>query len=314
MLRYLAGRLLSLIPTLCVVAVVVFTLVHMTPGDPAAMVLGPEASQEQISRLRQEMGLNDPLLLQFGKWVGRAVRGDLGSSLFLHEPVTQAIGERVEPTGLLTLLATIVAVGLGVPFGVIAAARHNRAADRITMVIALFGLSIPAFWLGLNLIMLFGVWLGVLPAAGYTAFAEDPADALLHLILPAFSLGFTQAALIARIARSSMLDVLRQDYMRTARAKGLKARVIIYKHGLRNAMIPILTVIGMTVSTLAGGAVVTETVFNLPGAGRLMLQSVLRRDYPVIQGAVLYVALLYAAVNIVVDLAYAWIDPRVRYA
>lgn len=314
MLRYLAGRLLSLIPTIAVVAVVVFTLVHLTPGDPAALMLGPEATQEQIAKLQQELGLNDPLLLQFGRWVGRMVTGDLGRSIFLRQPVTEAIGERMEPTGILTFLATLVAVGFGLPAGVIAAARHNQLADRITMVIALFGLSVPAFWMGLNLILVFGVWLGALPAAGYTAWAEDPVDAIAHLILPAVSLGFAQAALIARMSRSAMLDVLRQDYIRTARAKGLGERIVIYRHALKNALIPIMTVIGITVSTLAGGSVVTETVFNLPGAGRLLLQSVLRRDYPVIQGTVLYVALLYAVVNLIVDISYTWIDPRVGYS
>jgi peptide/nickel transport system permease protein len=314
LLQYLSKRLLSLIPTLFVVAVVVFTLVHMTPGDPAAVMLGPEATQEQINKVRDDLGLNEPIPIQFGKWVGRAITGNLGSSIFLSQPVTEAIGARVEPTGLLTVLATVVAIGLGVPAGVIAASRHNQLGDRVMMILALLGVSVPSFWLGLNLILLFGVRLRILPGAGYTSWAEDPLDALLHLILPAFSLGFAQAGLIARMARSAMLDVLRQDYMRTARAKGLKQRLVIYRHGLKNAMIPTLTVIGLTVSTLAGGAVVTETVFNLPGAGRLLLQSVLRRDYPVIQGAVLCVALLYAVVNLFVDLAYAWIDPRVRYA
>jgi peptide/nickel transport system permease protein len=313
-LQYLSRRVLSLIPTLFVVAVVVFTLVHMTPGDPAAAMLGPEATQEQIQKVRNDLGLNEPIPTQFVKWVGRAVTGNLGTSIFLSQPVTAAIAQRVEPTGLLTLLATVIAVGLGVPAGVIAASRHNQLGDRVMMVLALLGLSVPSFWLGLNLILLFGVRMPILPAAGYTSLAEDPLDALRHLILPAFSLGFAQAGLIARMARSAMLDVMRQDYMRTARAKGLAQRLVIYRHGLRNALIPTLTVIGLTISTLAGGAVVTETVFNLPGAGRLLLQSVLRRDYPVIQGAVLCVALLYAVVNLVVDLAYAWIDPRVRYA
>lgn len=314
MLHYLSRRLFSLIPTLLVVAVVVFTLVHMTPGDPAAVMLGPEATQEQIDKVRQDLGLNDPVFVQFTRWISRAVVGDLGHSIFLQMPVTDAIAERLEPTGLLTLMATVIAVGLGVPAGVVAASRHNRLGDRVLMIFALLGLSVPNFWLGLNLSLLFGVKLGLLPGAGYSAWAEGPLEALRYLVLPAFSLGFAQAGLIARMARSAMLDVMRQDYMRTARAKGLAQRLVIYKHGLKNALIPTLTVIGLTVTTLAGGAVVTETVFNLPGAGRLLLQSVLRRDYPVIQGAVLYVALLYAMVNLIVDVAYVWIDPRVRYS
>lgn len=314
MLRFLLSRILTLIPTLFVVAVIVFTLVHLTPGDPAAAMLGQEATQDKIDQLRNELGLNDPFYVQFARWIGKAAVGDLGRSIFLGQTVTEAITERLEPTGLLTLFATIVAVGLGIPFGVIAASRHNKLADRVTMVIALLGLSIPAFWLGLYLILIFGVRLKVLPGAGYTSWSEDWWDAVLHLILPAFSLGFAQAGLIARMTRSTMLDVLHMDYIRTARAKGLGARIVVYKHALKNAMIPTLTVIGLTVSTLAGGSVVTESVFNLPGAGRLLLQSVLRRDYPVIQGAVLYVGLLYAVVNLLVDLSYAWLDPRVKYS
>lgn len=314
MLRFLVSRILTLIPTLFVVAVIVFTLVHLTPGDPAAAMLGQEATQDKIDKLRDELGLNDPVYVQFGRWIGKAAVGDLGRSIFLGQTVTEAITQRLEPTGLLTLFATIVAVGLGIPFGVIAASRHNRLADRVTMVIALLGLSIPAFWLGLYLILIFGVRLKVLPGAGYTSWSEDWWDAILHLILPAFSLGFAQAGLIARMTRSTMLDVLHMDYIRTARAKGLGERIVVYKHALKNAMIPTLTVIGLTVSTLAGGSVVTESVFNLPGAGRLLLQSVLRRDYPVIQGAVLYVGLLYAVVNLLVDISYAWLDPRVKYS
>lgn len=314
MLRFLLSRILTLVPTLFVVAVIVFTLVHLTPGDPAAAMLGQEATQDKIDQLRDELGLNDPFYVQFARWISKAAVGDLGRSIFLDQTVTEAITQRLEPTGLLTLFATIVAVGLGIPFGVVAASHHNKLADRVTMVISLLGLSIPAFWLGLYLILIFGVRLKVLPGAGYTSWSEDWLDAILHLILPAFSLGFAQAGLIARMTRSTMLDVLHMDYVRTARAKGLGERLVVYKHALKNAMIPTLTVIGLTVSTLAGGSVVTESVFNLPGAGRLLLQSVLRRDYPVIQGAVLYVGLLYAVVNLLVDVGYAWLDPRVKYS
>lgn len=313
MRSFLIRRLFSLIPILLVVGVVSFTLIHLIPGDPAAVILGSDATDDQVRALRQAMGLDQPLPVQMGRWFGRLLVGDLGQSLYMRMPVGEAILERIEPTGMLSLFALVIAVGMGVPFGVWAAARHNTVIDHGLMVIALAGLSIPSFWLGLGMILLFAVKLGILPSSGYVPLSENPLATVKYLLMPAFSLGFSNSAIIARLTRSSMLDVLRQDFIRTARSKGLTERVVIYRHALRNAMIPTLTVIGLVVAGLAGGAVVTETVFTLPGAGRLTVQSVLRRDYPVIQGAVLFSALVYVVVNLVIDMVYAWVDPRVRY-
>lgn len=287
---------------------------HITPGDPAAYMLGPDATQADIARLRSALGLDQPLPVQYGKWIVRAAQGDLGESIFLRKPVPAAIGERMEPTMLLTSLAALIAVAIGVPMGVIAAARRNTLLDQVLMVVAVIGVSIPSFWLGLNLILLVGVKLQLLPVAGYAGLAQKGLGALRYLILPAFSLGFIEAALIARMTRASMVEILRQDYIRTARAKGLREQLVIFHHALSNAAIPIITVIGNTVAVLMGGAIVTETVFNIPGLGRLVMQSVLRRDYPMIQGAVLVIAAMYVLINLTVDLIYTIVDPRIRYS
>lgn len=314
MRTYLLQRAVSLVPVMLVVAAVVFLLVHITPGDPVSVILGPDAGPREIERVRGMLELDQPVAIQLGRWFLRLLQGDLGRSLFLDRPVVQAIFDRIEPTGLLTVFSALLAIAVGVPAGVIAAARHNSALDYGFMLTALLGVSIPNFWLGLGLILVFSVELRWLPAAGYQPIAEGLAGALRYLVLPAIALGFTQSALIARITRASMLEVLRQDFIRTARAKGLSERVVIYKHALRNALIPTLTVIGITIAVLMGGAIVVETVFNLPGLGRLIIQSVLRRDYPVIQGAVLFVATLYVVINLVVDVLYVWVDPRIHYS
>jgi len=305
-------RLLTLVPVLAVVAVVVFFLVHVAPGDPAAVMAGNEASVERVEQLRHDMGLDRPLAEQFVSWASRAVRGDLGDSYFLNQPVAQALADRMEPTGLLTLYALILSIIIGLPAGIVAAVRRNSWIDRLTTVTALGGVAIPSFWLGILMILCFAVWLRWLPAAGYTNFADDPLENLRYLIMPAFSLGLQQAALLARVVRSSMLDVLWEDYVRTARAKGLREQVVLVRHALPNVIIPTLTVIGNSMGSLLGGAVVTEAVFNTPGVGRLVVQSVLRRDFPVIQGAVLAIAAVYVLVNLLVDIAYVLADPRIR--
>jgi peptide/nickel transport system permease protein len=313
MKRYIVKRLGSLIPVMCVVATVVFFLVHLTPGDPAAVILGPDAPQEAIAELRARLGLDKPLPVQFVRWFGQVLQGDLGESIFLRRPVTQAIVERLEPTLLLAGLATLFAVVIGVPTGVIAAVYRNTWVDRLFMVIATFGVSMPNFWLALNLIFLFALTLSFLPVSGYVPLAKDPALTLRFLLLPAFSLGFPQSALIARMTRGSMLDVLSQDYVRTARAKGLGEQVVIYKHALKNTMITVVTVIGIVLAITLSGSVVIETIFGLPGIGRLIINSVLRRDYPVIQGTVLFVAATYVLVNLLIDLLYVYLDPRIKY-
>jgi len=310
---YLIRRVLAVIPVMVVVATVAFVLIHLAPGDPASVIAGPYATQDDIGKLRHQLGLDEALPVQLVKWYGRLLRGDLGQSIFLRRPVLEAILDRAEPTLLLTGWATLIAVLIGVPAGVISARYHNTALDQSFMGLALLGLSIPNFLLGLIFILVFGVWLRWLPVAGYVPLESGLWLNVRSLLMPAVSLGLVQSALIARITRSSMLDVLREQYILASRSKGLSERAVVYKHALKNAIIPTLTVIGITFAILIGGAVVIETVFNIPGLGRLIISAVLRRDYPVIQGVVLFIAVAYTLVNLAVDLAYLAIDPRIRY-
>ncbi len=314
MLGYVVRRLLALVPVLLIVATVGFFLIYLTPGDPAAVMLGPDATQEDLANLRRLMGLDRPLLVQLARWYSRTLRGDLGYSIFLQRPVLQAIVERLEPTLLLTVLSLAIATAIGIPAGVVAAVRRNSWIDQASMGVALFGVSMPNFWLGLNLILIFSVWLGLLPVAGYVPVEQSLAGALRSLVLPAVTLGFSGSALIARMTRSSMLEVLGQDFIRTARAKGNAERRVVFRHALRNAMIPTVTVIGLAMGGLLAGAIVTETVFALPGVGRLVISSVLRRDYPVIQGVLMFIAAIYVLVNLLIDVLYVYLDPRVKYA
>ena len=298
---------------MAVVVTVVFFIVHLIPGDPVSVMLGPDATTTQVEETRKALGLDRPIHEQLLKFYGRILRGDLGRSYFLDRPVTTALWERAEPTIVLTLLSLVVAVAIGVPSGIIAAAYPRSVWDRVLMLGALLGVCIPGFWLSLNFIYLFSVRLGWLPVAGYASFFVDPVAALRYMVLPATSLGFNQSALIARISRSCMLDVLQQDYVRTARAKGLSERIVVYVHAFRNALVPVVAVIGITMTILIGGAVVTEIVFNIPGLGRLIISAILRRDYPVVQGVVLVTAASYVLINLTVDMLYAFIDPRIRY-
>jgi peptide/nickel transport system permease protein len=312
MAAYILRRLVLLIPVILVVGIVVFALVHLTPGDPAAVILGDSATPEALANLRKQLGLNDPLPIQFLRWFGNVLRLDFGESIFMGKPVTTALYERLQPTALLTLYALLVQVAIGVPAGVISAVRHNSVIDRIVTVVSISGAAIPTFFLGILLILLFSVRLRWLPSGGYTPITEDPIAHVKGMVMPAFALGFSSAGLLARLVRSSMLDVLREDYVRTAYAKGLPQRMVVVRHALRNALIPALTVIGTSMGALLGGAVVTEVVFTIPGMGRLVVQSISRRDYPVIQGAIMMIAMTYVIVNLIVDLLYVYIDPRVR--
>ncbi|HYP59645.1 MAG TPA: ABC transporter permease [Thermomicrobiales bacterium] len=312
MTAYILRRLVLLIPVILVVGIVVFALVHLTPGDPAAVILGDSATPEAIANLREQLGLNDPLPVQFLHWFGNVLTLDFGESIFMGKPVTTAMGERVQPTVLLTIYALIVQIAIGVPAGVISAVKHNSIIDRIVTMISISGAAIPTFFLGILLILLFSVRLRWLPSGGYTPITEDPVAHFKAMLMPAFALGFSSSGLLARLVRSSMLDVLREDYVRTAFAKGLTQRGVVVGHALRNALIPALTVIGTSVGALLGGAVVTEVVFTIPGMGRLVVQSISRRDYPVIQGAVMIIAMTYVVVNLIVDVLYVYIDPRVR--
>ena len=312
MISYILRRVVMLIPVMLIVGVVVFALIHLTPGDPAAVMLGDRATPDDVARLREHLGLNDPLVVQFARWFGGVLRFDFGDSVFLGEPVTRAILDRVQPTGLLTLYALIIQIVIGVPAGVISAVRRNSVVDRITTVVAISGTATPTFFLGILLILLFAVKLHWLPSGGYVPIQESPVRHLKSMLLPSFALGFSYAGLLSRLVRSSMLDVMREDFVRTASAKGLPSRAVVIRHALRNALIPAMTVIGTSVGALLGGAVVTETVFTIPGMGRLVVQSIARRDYPVIQGAVMTIALTYVLVNLLVDVLYVVADPRVR--
>jgi peptide/nickel transport system permease protein len=310
---YLVRRLFAVLPVLAVVVTVVFLLIHLIPGDPVSVMLGPDATSTQIEATRQSLGLNRPIWEQLLGFYGRVLTGDLGQSYFLDRPVSRALWERAEPTLMLMLCALVVAVAIGVPSGTIAAAHRGSWWDRGLMMVSLLGVCIPGFWLSLNFIYFFAVRLGWLPAAGYVSIFQDPVAGLRYMVLPAFSLGFNQSALIARISRSCMLEVLQQDYIRTARAKGLSHWVVTWVHAFRNALVPVVTVIGITTAVLIGGAVITEIVFNIPGLGRLIISAILRRDYPVVQGVVLVTATVYVLINLGVDLLYALIDPRIRY-
>jgi peptide/nickel transport system permease protein len=313
MKTYVARRLLALVPVMLVVATVAFVLMHLAPGDPASVMAGPYASPADVERLRTRLGLDQPLFVQLGRWYWRLLQGDLGSSIFLRRPVGEAILDRAEPTLLLTTAATLVAVLLGVPAGIVSARRHGRLADQVLMVFAVLGASVPNFLLGLLMILVFAVWLGWFPVAGYVPLDAGPWRTLWSLVMPAVALGLVQSALIARITRSAMLDVLREQFITTGRAKGLGEGTVVYKHALKNAFVPTLTVIGISFAVLLGGAVVVEQVFNIPGVGRLVISAVLRRDYPVIQGVILIVGAVYVVVNLLVDLAYLLLDPRIRY-
>ncbi|PYO51191.1 MAG: peptide ABC transporter [Candidatus Rokuibacteriota bacterium] len=313
MKTYVARRLLALIPVILVVATVAFVLIHLAPGDPASIIAGPDASPDDVARIQRQLGLDAPFHVQLFRWYGRLARGDLGQSIFLRRPVLEAIVDRAEPTILLTLYATLIAVTLGVPAGVVAARHHDGTADQALMAGALVGISIPNFLLGLLLILVFSVRLGWFPVAGYVPLESGWLGTLRSLTLPAFALGVVQSALIARIARSAMLDVLREPFITAGRARGLSERAVVYKHALKNAMIPTITVIGISLAILISGSVIVEQVFNIPGLGRLIISAVLRRDYPVIQGVVLCIAGIYMLVNLAVDLSYVVFDPRIRY-
>lgn len=313
MTAYIIRRLLMLIPVMLVVGVVVFALVHLTPGDPAAVILGQSATPDQIEQLRDQLGLNKPLPVQFVNWFVGVLQLDFGQSLFIGESVTTALKDRAQPTLLLTVYALLIEIVIGVPAGVIAAVRRNSLLDRALMLMSISGAAIPTFFLGILLILLFAVVLRWLSSGGFVEITKDPGGHFKAMAMPAFALGFSSAGLLARLVRSSMLDVMREDYVRTALAKGVPFRSVVTRHALRNALIPAITVIGQSLGALLGGAVVTETVFTIPGMGRLVVQSIARRDYPVIQGAVMIIAASYVLVNLLVDILYVYIDPRVRY-
>lgn len=313
MVGYILQRISGMIVVMLLVVTIVFVIVRVTPGDPAAVMLGPEATAQDVADLRTRLGLDRSIPSQYVLYVGQLLRGDLGQSIFLNMPVTSALLERAEPTFFLTLMSLAIASIIALPVGIYAAYRRGSFLDQAVTTLAMLGASIPGFWLGLILMQIFAVRLQILPVSGYGGPDTSLIERIRHLILPAVALGLVSSALIMRFTRASMLDVLGDDYVRTARAKGLGEQAVILTHALKNALIPILTVLGLTAAVLVSGAVVTETVFGLPGIGNLVVSAVLRRDYPVIQGALLVIAGLYVLINFAIDMLYLLVDPRVRY-
>ena len=313
MFAFIVKRILSTIPVMAIVALFVFSLLYIAPGDPAAVIAGDQASPADVERIRQNLGLDRPFLIRFGEWVWQIMHGDLGISIFTSLPVRDLIAQRVEPTLSLMIVTLCFAIIVAVPMGVVAAWKFGTWIDNSIMAFAVLGFSIPVFIVGYLLAYLFALQLDWLPVQGYTPFNQGLWPWLQNLILPSITLGFVYIALIARITRATMLDVLQQDYVRTARSKGVAQSSILFVHALKNAAIPIVTVIGIGLALLIGGAVVTESVFAIPGLGRLTVDAILRRDYPVIQGVVLMFSFVYVFVNLAIDLIYTAVDPRIRY-
>lgn len=312
MLEYIIRRLLVTIPVVLLVTLMSFFVMELVPGDPAALIAGSEATEEEINALREQLGLNMPLLERLANWYGALARGDLGQSLLLQTGVTEALLERVPVTLSLACFALSLAVVMGTTAGVVAAVFRDSWIDHACMTTALFGVSVPNFWFGIVLIYTFSVFLGVLPTGGYVPFSESPLGWARSLILPALALGLLQMGLLARITRSAMLEILNQDFVRTARAKGLPTWKVVLKHALRNAVIPIVTVIGIMASSMVSGSVVIETVFSLPGIGRLIVQAIMRRDFPVIQGGLVATAVAFVLINLIIDVLYYRLDPRIQ--
>jgi peptide/nickel transport system permease protein len=304
MLQLIGRRLLATVPLLLAVSVVVFSFVHALPGDPAVLFLGEEATTENLARFRARLGFDRPLIVQYGDWLGRALQGDLGRSIRTNQPVVQAIVERLPMTLRLIGFSMVISLAIAVPLGIVSAVKRNSGVDLASTFFALFGFSTPNFWLGLILIYVFALLLRWLPASGF--------DGMRSLILPSITLGTALAALVTRQLRSGMLEVLRQDYVRTAQAKGLADRMVIGKHALKNALISVVTVIGLQIGALLGNTIITESLFALPGVGRLMIDSVFSRDFFVVQGVILFLAVGYVVANLVVDILYSYLDPRIR--
>ncbi|KYO55319.1 ABC transporter permease (plasmid) [Tistrella mobilis] len=310
---YIVKRILAVVPVMAIVALIVFLILRLTPGDPAAIIAGDAATPDQIEKLRQTMGLNEPILMQFIHWVGQLLQGNLGTSLLSGTSVNALIADRIWPTLNIAVLTIILSVAIAVPLGTFAAWRHGRIGDRVVMIVSVAGFSVPAFVVGYVLIKIFAADLRWLPVQGYRAPSAGFGEFLRHAILPALTLTAAYVALTARMTRASLLNVLGEDFIRTARAKGVDETRVLLRHGLRNAAVPVLTVVGTGFAMLLSGVVVVESVFNIPGIGRLTIDAVMARDYPVIQGMILLTSGLYVLVNLLIDLAYTLFDPRIRY-
>ena len=310
---FILRRVASTVPVMLIVAVVIFAMLRLTPGDPAVVIAGDQATAEQIARIRAGLGLDLPIHVQFLTWISQIIRGDLGTSIFTNMPVSTLIGQRLEPTLMLTLTTVIFSVSVAVPLGVWAAWRAGSWTDRLIMMFSVLGFSFPVFVLGYLLIYQFGLTLKWLPTQGYKSPFTDPVGFARTIVMPTITLGMIYIALVTRITRASVLEVLGEDYIRTARAKGQIERIVLFRHALKNAAVPIATIIGIGIALLIGGAVVTETVFNIPGLGRLVVDAILRRDYPIIQGLILVFSFTYIIINMLIDIAYTMLDPRIRY-
>ncbi len=313
MFAYIVRRILSTVPVMAVVALFVFALLHLSPGDPAAIIAGETATPDDIARIHQALGLDQPLYVQFASWIWRLLHGDLGISIFTNLPVTTLIAQRVEPTVVLTISTVLVSVLAAIPMGVLAAWKAGSWIDRTVMVFAVLGFSVPVFVVAYVLIFVFAVRTHLLPVQGFVGIDRGLWPFLSHLVMPTLALAMVFTALIARMTRASMLDVLAQDYIRTAQAKGLANDKVLIGHALKNAAVPIVTIIGIGIALLISGVVVTETVFAIPGLGRLTVDAILRRDYPIIQGIILIFSAAYVLVNLLIDLSYTFLDPRIRY-
>lgn len=310
--RYLARKLAQMLPVAVIVTIIVFALTNLLPGDPTVTILGEQATAEQRAAVRVEYGLDRPAPLRYVEWLGRAAQGDFGRSLRTREHVSEMLAARVPVTLQLTFVAILIAVAIGVPAGILAARFRGSAIDVVVSFVAMSSVAIPYFWMGVMLILFFSLRLGWLPPSGYVPFFEDPVQNLRLMVLPAVTIGTAFAALVMRQTRASMLQVLTQDYIRTARAKGMSEPRVVLKHALRNALIPVSTVVGLQIGALLGGAVVTETVFAMPGLGRMLVDGIFQRDFPVIQGAILFIVVAVFAVNVLTDLLYRLFDPRVK--
>jgi len=313
MLDFIARRLIAIVPVLAVVAVFVFLMLRLTPGDPAAVIAGDNATSDQIAMIREKLGLTLPIWEQFAIWMGDILQGNFGESYFFKKTVAELIAQRVEPTLALAVCTLVVALSAAIPLGVIAAYKQGSILDRFVMGLSVLGFSVPSFVIGYCLIYVFAIELGWLPVQGYVRIGVDFWGFLERMILPSVTLGIIYVALVARITRASVLEVLNEDYIRTARAKGLSNRVVLMRHALRNAAVPILTVIGIGIALLIGGAVVTESVYGLPGLGRLTVEAVLSRDFPTIQAVILMFSGVYVLINLLIDISYTLFDPRIRY-
>ena len=313
MFFFIIKRIAATIPVMAVVALFVFLMLRLSPGDPAAVIAGDYASPEDIAKIRTQLGLDQPIIVQFSTWVWSLMQGNLGISIFSNLPVTKLIAQRLEPTLMLSLTTLIFAVVVAVPMGVIAAWKAGTWVDRLIMIFAVFGFSVPVFVLGYMMIFSFSMELGILPVQGYKSPFDDFWQFVRHITLPTITLSVIYIALIARITRASMLEVLEEDYIRTARAKGQTESRVLISHALKNASIPIVTIIGIGIALLIGGVVVTESVYNIPGLGRLVVDAILKRDYPIIQGLILMFSFVYIIINLVIDIVYTFLDPRIRY-